>query len=160
MKRIITVCDPDGVESHLLVPTYFEFARGGGGNTALPPPLRFKRDTDGMHGCSVATHAFLMHLWDGNEPGNMPVPLALLRRLPNLVHYCNKGCKLRDNVCPHQIYNNPPAELGALCARTCHCKPRARGQRVVHSCASGGKLWMLGEVEAYGSGRVQWEERS
>ena len=165
VERIITVRDGAGVEHHLIVPAYFEFARNVNANTALPPALRFVRDTVGMRRCGVPTQGFLLHFWDGNCPGNMPVPLSLLRRLPNLVHYCNTGCKVEPAVyvCPHNIYDNPPPALGRLCKRACklfNCKPTAKCERVVHACASGGKLWMLGEVEAYGSGRVQWEERS
>ena len=162
-ERIVTVVDNTGaadVQYHLLLPRWFEFALRNTGGSG-PAALRFARDTEGTRGCGVATEGFLLNYWDENNDDMLPLPLPLVRRLPNVVHYCNSGCKVsEEDVCRHGIYENLPAKLRSLGERTCCCKPKAYAARVVHACAAGQKLWMLSEVEANGSGRVRWEERS
>lgn len=109
----------------------------------------------------VRAEGFLLNFYSESDDDMLPLPLPLVRRLPNVVHYCNRACEVsKEDVCRHGIYKDLPAKLQSLAKRTCHCKPKAFTARMVHACAAGQKLWMLSEVEANGSGRVRWEERS
>jgi hypothetical protein len=148
---VASVVDQSGCEFVMFVPTYYEFQTDSRG--------RFVRDTRGVRGCGVPTEGFLLEYWDTQLDGNAPLPVHLIRRLPNVVHYCNTSCTVKADKCEHEIYAGTNVLKRAF-ERMCKCKASVKDSRLVHSLGgAAGDVWLLGEVELSGKGRVRWDAR-
>ena len=157
---VIVLEDAEGCQYVMVVPEWYEFKRLADGSV--------ERDSDGgMRKCGVTTQAFVLRYWRRNEWGNAPLPVHLIRRLPNVVHFCTSHCK--DAVaCPHAIYRGGTLQLAFK--RLCKCgAPGAEGgsgsrgsstdgvgKRRVHDCVGQNDVWLLGEIELGGRSRVRW----
>jgi hypothetical protein len=116
---VIVLEDAEGCQYVMVVPEWYEFKRLADGSV--------ERDSDGgMRKCGVTTQAFVLRYWRRNEWGNAPLPVHLIRRLPNVVHFCTSHCK--DAVaCPHAIYRGGTPVAAGLQAPVQVRSARSRG---------------------------------
>ena len=146
-----------GVAYTMFTPIYYEFKRGSGprGENAAA----YARDTGGRTNRPVGTGSWILERWmgaAGAKEDEMPLPTSLIRRVPNIAHYCTlDGCG-EATACKHAMYEGLPRIVRMVVTSGCTCSAKKKAaRRIVHNCGNN-DLWLLSPFDMGNKSRVRW----
>jgi hypothetical protein len=162
--RDINAVEADGVRYTLITPIYYEFINTEEGQprssaaAAGENVLAWARDTSRSAACPVGTHSWIVTRWLGG-PGSLqdetPLPTGIIRRVPNIVHFCAGACKPAE-ACAHGMYVHLAEPARTLLCRGCTCSAKQKSvRRIVHQCKDNDR-WLISPFDLGNRSRVEW----
>jgi hypothetical protein len=157
--RDIYAVQVGGVYYSMFTPVYYEFFDAPSGTPAGENVLAYARDTARGAARPVGTLSWIVERWMGGDGAlidEMPLPTAVIRRVPNIVHACTVGGCTSKEACVHGMYTGLPEPVRTMLTSGCKCSAKAKcTRRIVHSCRDNDR-WLVSPFDLGNKSRVQW----